>query len=310
MQASRSTATYPTDRTQLSPLAQIQQRLFKLAGRGIVYLMLVVGSLIFLLPFWWMLTTSIKELSEVFQFPPTFFPQSFTVAAYNLAWVREPWPTYLGNTLQIVFGVLAGVVISSTLCAYGFARLRFPGRDIVFIIMLSSLMLPSQVTLIPTYIFFRELGWLDTLKPLIVPAWFGGGAFNIFLMRQFFTSIPMDLVDAARIDGCSHLGIWRRIMLPLAKPAVTVITVLTFQGVWNDFFGPLVFLNSRSNFTLALGLQLFQLQASSSASDYGEVGLFPAMMAACTLVTLPVIIVFVFAQRYFVEGIQMTGLKA
>ena len=308
MEASHS--TYPASKTQLSPFARGHEQLLKSVGRGVTYLALIVGSFIFLLPLWWMFSTSIKELGEVFQFPPTFFPRSFTLTAYNLAWTREPWLTYLSNTLQIVLGVLLGVVISSTLCAYGFSRIRFPGRDTVFLVMLASIMLPSQVTLIPTYLFFGQLGWLDTLKPLIIPSWFGGGAFNVFLMRQFLASIPMDLVDAARIDGCSHLGIWRRIMIPLAKPAVTVITVFTFQGIWNDFFGPLIFLNSRSKFTLALGLQLFQLQASSSASDYGEVGLFPALMAACTIVSLPVIIVFMFAQRYFVEGIQMTGLKA
>jgi multiple sugar transport system permease protein len=169
-------------------------------------------------------------------------------------------------------------------------------------------MLPGQVTLIPTYVFFRELNWLNTFKPLIIPAWFGGGAFNIFLMRQFFSSIPAELVDAAYIDGCSRLGIWWRIMLPLSKPALTAITVFTIQGRWNDFFGPLIYLNSKEKLTLSLGLQMFQ-QLASGGTDYSEIGLYTAMMAASTVVTLPMIILFISAQKYFVQGIQMTGLK-
>lgn len=278
------------------------------AGRGLIYLALVAGSVGYVLPFWWMLITSVKELQETFRYPPTLFPQSFTLVAYEKAWGYLPWLKFLGNTLTIVFGGLVGVVLTSTLCAYGFSRLRFPGRDLVFVIALSSMMLPSQVTLIPTYIFFRELGWLNTLTPLIVPAWFGGGAFNIFLMRQFFASIPAELLDAARIDGCSRLGTWWRIMLPLSKPALTVITVFTIQGRWNDFFGPLIYLNSQEKMTLALGLQMFQ-QLVSSGAEYSDVGLYTAMMAASTVVTLPVIALFVSAQRYFVEGIQMTGIK-
>jgi len=283
-------------------------RAIRNAGRGLIYLALVAGSVGYVLPFWWMLITSVKELQETFRYPPTLFPQSFTLVAYEKAWGYLPWLKFLGNTLTIVFGGLVGVVLTSTLCAYGFSRLRFPGRDLVFVIALSSMMLPSQVTLIPTYIFFRELGWLNTLTPLIVPAWFGGGAFNIFLMRQFFASIPAELLDAARIDGCSRLGTWWRIMLPLSKPALTVITVFTIQGRWNDFFGPLIYLNSQEKMTLALGLQMFQ-QLVSSGAEYSDVGLYTAMMAASTVVTLPVIALFVSAQRYFVEGIQMTGIK-
>jgi len=283
-------------------------RAIRNAGRGLIYLALVAASVGYVLPFWWMLITSVKELQETFRYPPTLFPQSFTLVAYEKAWGYLPWLKFLGNTLTIVFGGLVGVVLTSTLCAYGFSRLRFPGRDLVFVITLSSMMLPSQVTLIPTYIFFRELGWLNTLTPLIVPAWFGGGAFNIFLMRQFFASIPAELLDAARIDGCSRLGTWWRIMLPLSKPALTVITVFTIQGRWNDFFGPLIYLNSQEKMTLALGLQMFQ-QLVSSGAEYSDVGLYTAMMAASTVVTLPVIALFVSAQRYFVEGIQMTGIK-
>ena len=283
-------------------------RLYRGLGRALTYVTLTVVAIIYVLPFWWMAITAVKELNETFRYPPTLFPQTFTLAAFRLAWDYWSWPLYLGNTLFIMTTSLIGIVLTSTLCAYGFARLRFRGRDLVFMLMLSSLMLPSQVTLIPAYIFFHKLKWLNTFKPLIIPAWFGGGAFNIFLMRQFFRSIPEELIDAARMDGCSRLGIWWRIMLPLSKPALTAITVFTVQATWNDFFGPLIFLNSRDKLTLALALQMFQ-QTAQAAQGYADVGLYPATMAASTVVTLPIIVLFIVAQKYFVEGIQMTGLK-
>jgi multiple sugar transport system permease protein len=281
-------------------------------GRGITYAALVVMSMVYFLPTWWMLITSFKTLKETFSFPPTFFPQTFTFEGYIHAWNYMNWPLHFMNTMTIIVGTLAGIVLSSSLCAYGFSRLRFPGRDIVFIIMLSSMMLPSQVTIIPTYLLFHRLGWLDSFKPLIIPAWFGGGAFNIFLLRQFFSSIPQDLVDAARIDGCTRLGTWWRIMLPLSKPALTAVTVFVIQAQWNDFFGPLIYLSSRGKMTVALALQVFQTVANAAAANvaYQDIGLYTALMAASTVVTLPVIILFIAAQKYFVEGIQMTGLNA
>ena len=283
----------------------------RLVGRVLVYGALVTMSVVYFLPIWWMLITSFKTLKETFSFPPTFFPRTFTMEGYANAWEYMNWPRHFANTMMIVVGTLAGIVMTSTLCAYGFARLRFPGRDTVFILMLASMMLPSQVTIIPTYILFRELGWLDSFKPLIVPAWFGGGAFNIFLLRQFFSSIPMDLEDAARIDGSSRLGIWWRIMLPLSKPALTAVTVFVIQGQWNDFFRPLIYLNSKNKLTLALALNTFQAIAGSAASNaqYQDISLYTALMAAATVVTLPMIVLFISSQKYFVQGIQMTGLK-
>jgi multiple sugar transport system permease protein len=305
---SESSLASPLTQEHYTTLSDKRIRASRAIGRGINYLALILLSMIYLLPFWWMLITSVKTLEETFRVPPTLFPQSFTLVAYEKAWGYLPWLKFLGNTLTIVFGGLIGILITCTLCAYGFSRIRFPGRDLVFVIMLASMMLPGQVTLIPTYVFFRELNWLNTFKPLIIPVWFGGGAFNIFLMRQFFSSIPAELVDAAYIDGCSRLGIWWRIMLPLSKPALTAITVFTIQGRWNDFFGPLIYLNSKEKLTLSLGLQMFQ-QLASGGTDYSEIGLYTAMMAASTVVTLPMIILFISAQKYFVQGIQMTGLK-
>jgi len=293
------------------PLHSPAIRTRRMLGRGAIYFALVFMSLIYILPFWWMAITSFKEISEVYAYPPTWWPHTFTLTGYTTAWTYMNWPLHLLNTMTIMAGVVIGVVISSTLCAYGFARLRFPGRDVVFVIMLASMMLPSQVTIIPSYILFHALGWLGTFKPLIIPAWFGGGAFNIFLMRQFFTSVPVDLVDAARIDGASRLRTWWKIMLPLSKPALTAITVFTIQGVWNDFFGPLIYLNRQDKMTLALALQVFQTVAGSIQlqSMYQNISLFTALMAASTVVTLPMIILFIVAQKYFVEGIQLTGLK-
>lgn len=280
-------------------------------GRVINYAALVALSMVYFLPTWWMLITSVKTLKETFSFPPTFFPRTFSFEGYINAWEYMNWPLHFVNTMIIVVGSLVGIILTSTLCAYAFARLRFPGRDTVFIIMLASMMLPGQVTIIPAYIFFAKIGWLDSFKPLIIPAWFGGGAFNIFLIRQFFSSIPQDLVDAARIDGSSRLGIWWRIMLPLSKPAITAITVFTIQGKWNDFFGPLIYLNSQNKLTLALALNTFQTIAGSQAANaaYQDIGLYTALMAAATVVTLPMIILFISAQKYFVQGIQMSGIK-
>jgi len=282
-----------------------------LIGRGLIYAALVAMSIVYFLPMWWMVITSVKTLKETFSFPPTFFPRTFSMEGYAHAWEYMDWPQHFLNTMTIVVGTLVGILLTSTLCAYGFARLRFPGRNTVFVIMLASMMLPSQVTIIPTYILFRELRWLDSFKPLIVPAWFGGGAFNIFLIRQFFTSVPIDLEDAARIDGSSRLGIWWRIMLPLSKPALTAVTVFVIQGQWNDFFGPLIYLNSKSKLTLALALNTFQTIAGSAAANvaYQDISLYTALMAAATVVTMPMVILFISAQRYFVQGIQMTGIK-
>ncbi len=312
MQASRLTSV---PRPQLAGPVTVRSRhalARRAIGRSLVYAALVGMSAVYFLPMWWMAITSVKTLEETFSSPPTFFPHTFSLEGYVNAWEYMPWPRHFVNTMTIVVGTLVGILLTSTLCAYGFARLRFPGRNLVFIVMLASVMLPSQVTIIPTYLMFHRLGWLDSFKPLIIPAWFGGGAFNIFLIRQFFTSIPQDLTDAARIDGCTHLGIWWRVMLPLSKPALTAVTVFVIQGQWNDFFGPLIYLNSKSKLTLALALNTFQTIAGTAAANaaYQDIGLYTALMAAATVVTLPIILLFIAAQRYFVEGIQLTGLKA
>ena len=213
------------------------------------------------------------------------------------------WPfwKYVSNSLLVALGSITGKIIASSLAGYGFARLRAPGRDVVFLILLSTMMLPSQVTLIPQFILFSWLGWIDTFKPLIVPAFFMG-PFYTFLLRQFFMTIPSELEDAARIDGCNSLQIFLRIMLPLSGPALAIVTIFEFQARWNDFFGPLIYLNSPQKRTLALALQYFQ----------GSEGVLPQLhllMAASFLSILPVVALFAVAQKKFIQGIVFTGIK-
>lgn len=210
------------------------------------------------------------------------------------------FPRYLRNTLILCFLTVVGTVSSSALAAYGFARIPWRGRNKVFMLALSTMMIPFPVVMVPVYVMFRWLGWIGTLKPLWVGS-FCAGAFNVFLLRQFFMTIPKDLSDAARIDGCSEFRIFWQIVLPLCKPALMVVALFQFMGTWNDFLGPLIYLTNQQDFTLALGLQFFQSQHGGTEWHY--------LMAASTLVTIPIIVLFFFTQKTFIEGISMTGLK-
>jgi len=270
--------------------------------RTLVYTLLVVGAALFAMPLIIMLTTSFKSYTEINSYPPTIVPNTWLPQNYANAWNYQntDFPRWTLNTLFIIVLTLPGVMISASLCAYGFARLHFPGRDVWFVLVLASIMLPPQVTLIPLYIFFLKLGWLDTFWPLIIPAWFGGGALNIFLIRQFFLQIPIELDEAATIDGAGHLTIWWRIYLPLSKPVLVTVALLTTLAIWNDFFGPLIYLTSPKNYTLALGINMFQ-GLFTTRTDY--------IMAISTLMVLPMIVLFVFAQRYIVQGFVSSGLK-
>ena len=271
----------------------------------VIYALLIAGALIYTLPLIVMLSTSLKPYSEINTYPPTFLPNEWRPSNYPEAWTYgvTQFPRWTLNTIFILVAVLPGVLISCSLCAYGFARLRFPGRNIWFLLVLASIMLPPQVTLIPLYILFSKIGWLDTFYPLIVPAWFGGGAVNIFLMRQFFMQIPRDLDEAAIIDGAGHLMIWWRIYVPLSRPALVSVALLTILGIWNDFFGPLIFLRSPDKYTLAIGLQFFQLSLAGglARTDY--------IMAISTLMVLPMVVMFLLAQKYIVQGFITSGLK-
>jgi len=255
------------------------------------------------LPAFWMLSTAIKPESLVFQIPPVWFswPPILQNFPDSLQSTGRPVYLYAWNTIRITFLSVLGTVLSASIVAFGFARLDFPGRDALFTLVLSTLMLPFAVTMVPTFILFHELGWLDTFKPLIVPAWFGGGAFNIFLLRQFFLTIPREYDESARIDGAGSWTILWRIIVPLSKPSLAAVVVFAFVFYWNDFLWPLVVISNQDHFTLALFLGTFQVALRATAWNL--------LMAASTLVMLPTLIVFLLTQRFFIQGIALTGLK-
>jgi ABC-type glycerol-3-phosphate transport system permease component len=249
-----------------------------------------------------MVSTSLKTIKEIATLPPVWFPIPPQFQNYPEALTFQPFGLYAKNTIIIAFFYILGNVISSSLVGYGFARLRFPGRKVLFIIMLSTMMMPKIVTLIPLFLIFKNLGWINTYLPLTVPA-FLGEAFFIFIMRQFFLSIPKDLVDAARIDGASEFGIWWRIMLPLAKPAIASVVIFAFQRTWNDVLTPLIYLTDPKKFTLSIGLISF------TAGTGEAVQFWHYMMAASVTMVLPMAIIFLVAQKQFVQGVATSGLK-
>lgn len=265
-----------------------------------LHAILVFLSAVFLFPFVWLVSTSLKPIEQAMIMPPKWIPDPFRFRNYLDAVRYIPFFTYAKNTLIIcVFGTV-GTVVSASLVAYGFSRIQWKGRDVVFLVVLATMMVPFPVTMIPLYAVFRELNWVGTLRPLWVPACFAK-AFNVFLLRQFFMTIPRDFSDAARIDGCSEFGIYRRVVLPLSRPALAVVALFHFMWAWNDFMGPLIYLIEQDTFTLALGLQFYQSQHGGTE--------WHMLMAASTLVVAPIIILFFFAQKTFIEGIAMTGLK-
>jgi len=268
---------------------------------GILHVVLIAFSLVFVFPFLWMLFTALKTPAELLRGIQQFLPEVPQWSNFITAVEAIPFFMYLKNSLIVVVLVVTGTVFSATTAAYAFAKLRWKGRDKWFVVMLATMMLPIQVILIPTYIMYAKIGWLGTRLPLVVPAFFGGGAaFYIFLLRQFFKGIPKELSESAVIDGANHWQIFVKIMLPLSKPAVVTVALFTFMGAWNDYFGPLIFLSNPEHWTLALGLRAFQTQ-------YG--GQYNLMMAASILIMLPTLIMFFFAQKTFIEGIKFTGIK-
>ena len=271
----------------------------ELMWAGIWYVILSFFALALALPLMWLVSTSLKTGGQTFLMPPKWIPDPFVWSNYADAFRAVAFHEYFWNTVRIVFFATAGTLLTASLAAFAFARLRFPLREPLFLLVLSTIMLPSIVTLIPTFIVFRTLHWIDTFLPLIVPLWFGGGAFNIFLFRQFFMTIPLELDEAARIDGASNFHIYRAVILPLSKPVLATISVFAFIHHWNDFFEPLIYLQSPENWTMAIGLRGFRTLYSTE---------WNLMMAASTAMILPLLVLFFFAQRYFVSGIQMSGL--
>jgi multiple sugar transport system permease protein len=258
----------------------------------------IIGSL-FILPLLWMVSTSLKTNRQIFVFPPQWIPNPIIWRNYSDVFDYAPFLLYFKNTAIIEVACITGIFISCSLVAYGFARLNAPGKNFLFLLMLSTMMLPYQVWMIPLYILFTKIGWINTFYPLTIPAFFGSPLY-IFLLREFFMTIPHELEDAARIDGCSYFRIYWQIILPLTKPALATVMIFTFMGVWNDFLGPLLYLQSPDKYTLAVGLQVF---LSQHGADWG------LLMAASTMVVLPVIVIFFFTQKQFIQGIVLTGLK-
>lgn len=269
-------------------------------GLVLRWVLLWAGAIVMLLPFLWLISTSLKDQAQLFRFPPAWIPHPVRWQNYPEALTAMPFARFVRNTLVITIANLIGVLLTSSLAAYGFARLRFPGRDLIFMILLSTLMLPYAVVMIPRYIEFRYLGWIDTWLPLIVPNFFGGPVFFIFLLRQFFRTIPRDLSDAARVDGASELRIYWQIIMPLSRPALAVVAIFTFLDNWNDFLGPLIYLSTPEKFTIALGLASFK---GLYATQWNY------LMAASTIMVLPAVVLFFLAQRHFVRGIVLTGIK-
>ncbi len=264
---------------------------------GIVFVFLCIVSLIILLPLGWMVSTALKTMEEILRYPPTFFPENWRFDNILATWKAAPFGLYLVNTLFLtVVSVLASVLINAFV-AYGFAKINFPGRSFWFIALLATMMIPGFVTLIPQYILFSKLGWLNTYYPLIVP-YFLGSAFFIFLLRQFYLRIPNEMIEAARIDGAGHFYIWWHIMLPLSKPALATVAIFSFNGAWNDFLGPLLYLNDETRYTLQLGLQVFKSEASTQ---------WNLLMTGSLFALLPVILLFFFFQRYFIQGMDLSS---
>jgi multiple sugar transport system permease protein len=267
--------------------------------KTVAYILLTFMAVIYVFPLYWLFVTALKTDTEVFLVPPTLFPANPQWQNFPTATEYIPFWRYMGNTFVIAGLTIIGTLFSCTLVAYGFARIKWPGRNVIFLAFLSTIMLPSQVTMIPLYIIYRQIGWIGTIWPLVAPSFFGS-ALYVFLLRQFLLSIPQDLSDAARIDGANEVGILWHVMLPLMRPALATVALFTFVNVYRDFLGPLIYLTDQDQWTISLGLKLFQNQ-------YGAQ--WQLMMAASTLAMLPTLVLFFLTQRTFIKGIALTGIK-
>ena len=268
--------------------------------RVLIYLLLVSGGLIFMLPALWMLSTAFKPLADAQAFPPVWIPKTIQLSNFTEPFKELPFFRFYRNTVVITGAGIVGVLLSCTPAAFAFARLSFRGRDALFVLVLATMMVPDQATLVPIYVLFARLGWTNTFLPLTVPTYFAVDAFTIFLMRQFFMTIPRELDDACKIDGGGPITLLTRVIIPLSLPVFGVVTILQFVSRWNDFFWPLIFLNTMDNYTVSLGLRLFQTRYFVQTN---------IMMAMSLLAALPTITLFFLAQRYFIRGIVLTGVN-
>ena len=272
-------------------------------GRFGILIILIVGAIFMFAPFAFLISSSLKEELQVFQFPIQWIPNPVRWMNYVDALTQKPFLLYFSNTMIMVIFNQIAILGTASLCGYALARIDFPGRGFWFGVALATMMLPYYVTMVPQFILFSRLGWMDTYKPLIIPYFFGGGAFNIFLFRQFFRTIPEDFSDAARIDGCSEFGIFWRIFIPLSTPVLITVSIFTFMASWNDFIGPLLYINSPEKFTVALGLATYRSMMGVGRTRWD------LLMAASVAMTLPIVLVFFILQRYFIKGVVMSGIK-
>lgn len=271
------------------------QRLSAILSHGL----LLMGAVVMVIPFIWMLSTSFKASGQTFVYPPTWIPHPFVWRNYVDMWTALPFNWFFINSLKIATLATLGQLISCAMGAFAFSVLKFRGREVLFLALIATLMVPYQVTLIPTFILFSKIGWVGTHLPLWVPA-FWGGAFGTFLLRQYYLTIPIDLAESARIDGANIFQIFTNIYLPLSKPALATLAIFTFMWTWNDLLNPLIYVSELKQLTLTVGLSLFQNQYT---------GKWTLMMAGAMVSILPILLVFFFAQKYFIEGIAMTGIK-
>lgn len=267
-------------------------------GRAAATILLFAGSVVVLMPLIWMLSTALKSDAEV-MVNSSFIPREWRFDNFVKAWTSAPFDTYLKNSVFITMACLTGTLLSVSLVAYGFAKIRFKGKDIIFMAVLGTMMIPGMVTMIPTYVMFSKFGWIGTYLPLIVPA-FGGSAYYVFLLRQYFMGIPMAYSEAAKLEGASEINILARIILPMAKPALTTIAVFEFNAKWNDYFNPMLYLDNEKMYTLQLGLRTFRGTAGVEWQKF---------MAASLIVLLPTVILYAFMQRYIIQGVAVGGIK-
>lgn len=279
-------------------------RLANQVRRGLLYVFTIALSLMFVFPFFWSISSSLKTPVELIDYPPRLLPRVANWASYTEAFTVIPFGRFITNTLAITALSLVGQIVTALLVAYGFARFTFPFKGAIFALCLSTMILPIQVTIIPLFVIFRNLGWINTWKPLIIPSYFGGGAFTIFLLRQFIMTLPIDLDEAALMDGSGRLGILLKIILPNAGPVLATVAVFSFLGNWNNFLGPLIFLNDSEKFPISLGLWYLKQTPGTAGLPRDNV-----LMAGTVMATLPIVILFFFTQRYFVSGIAMSGIK-
>lgn len=286
------------DRVKHRSAVQAKERTLRISA----YVVLIIGALSMIMPFLWMVTTSLKTLNAIFVQPKNwiqmFVPTMLVWQNYVDAWTKVPFGQFYLNSIIVGLAVTVGQVFTSSLAAYAFARLTFPGRDKLFFAYLATMMIPGSVTMIPVYVLMRVFGWVDTYQALIIPAIFS--AYGTFMLRQFFMTLPKDLEDAAKIDGCGFFRIYMTIILPLSKPALATLTVFTFMGNWGSFMWPLLVTNTMTMRTLPIGLESFKTQYSTD---------WHLLMAGSVMVMLPIVIIFIFTQRYFVESIKLTGVK-